>query len=108
MFWFVVVLSIDILLHLIWVWIRCIQRKLFSCFDFGAHPLFDLRKCSVVRHALFNQPACKQFQRIAFGSPMLFLFPGSIVGTLDVADMVSMKAIGVAEYERGPFALSSA
>src|SRR5205085_6631147 len=98
-FWLAAVLSIDILLHLAWLWIWRFERKLLSRLDFGSHPLLDLLKRPAVSHPLFNQPVCKQFQRIAFRLPALFLFSRAVVGALDVTDMVPHKAVRIAEHE---------
>src|SRR5436305_8193560 len=92
-----VVLSIDILIHLARVWKWCVERELLSRLDFGSHLLFDLLKRARISHALFSQPVGKQFQRIAFCLPVLFLFFRAVVGPLDVANVMPEEAIRVAE-----------
>src|SRR5581483_6415404 len=98
-------LGIDILLYLASIRVRCAERELLSCLDLSLHPLFDLIKCAPVGHSLLNQPVCEQFQRIAFSLPLFFFFSRTIIGTLDVADVVSHVAVGIAEYEGRSFAL---
>src|SRR5579859_6493879 len=66
----------------------------------------DLLKVGRLCQLLFNQPGGEQLQRIAPGLPLLFLFPGTIVGTLNIADVMAIETIGLAEDKSWLLALS--
>src|SRR6266487_8952 len=103
-----VILSIDIFIYLAWIWIRSVESKLFSRFDFGSHALLDLLKRLAIGHSLCGQPVYKQFQRVALCLPVLFLFFGAVVGSLDITDMMSHITVCIAKHEARSLATTSA
>ena len=85
------------MLYLTGVWKGRVERELLARLDFGTHFLLDLIKHSAIGQTLLGQPAHEQFERIAVRFPAFFLFSGTVVGPLNVADVMPEEAVGVAE-----------
>ena len=92
------------LVHLARVGIGRVDGKRHAGLDGGVDLALDLRQHAGIRQALRLQPAPQQRERIALGAPVRLFFLGAIVGAVDVADVVAVVAVGVADQEAGPFA----
>src|SRR5215469_656677 len=101
--WLDVVLSIDILIYLAWVREWRVERELNSCCDLGPYPVLELFEDLRIGQAPIDQPGTEQHERIALGPPVLLLFFGAVVRALDVAYMVAVETVGVADHESRSF-----
>src|SRR5487761_66077 len=92
----------DIFGHLTRVGIRRVERELHAGLDLRARAILDAPQCVVVSEALGQQPRPEHAQRIALvAPPELFLILRPVVGAVDIADVVPVVAVGVAEQECG-------
>src|SRR5438105_288411 len=90
----------DILGHLARFGERCGERELHTPLDLVAGLLVDRPQRLLVGEVLLEQPGRMQRDRVAFRAPQLFLVLGSVVPAVDVADVVAVVAVRVAEQER--------
>src|SRR6266540_760155 len=94
-----VALGVDVVVHLARVRIRRRQRELDAFVDlalgFRAYALERL-----LGDALLGQPRRMQRQRVALRLPFRLLVPRAVVRAVDVADVVSVEAVGVEDEER--------
>src|SRR5437899_3376285 len=91
----------DILGHLtrIGEWRR--ERKLDAALDLAPRLDVDRPQGVRVRQAVLAEPARMQDDRVALVPPKLLLFLRAVVLAVDVADVMAVIAVGVAEQERG-------
>src|SRR5713101_6648614 len=99
--WAATALGEDMLVDLALVRVRRGERELDARLDLllGLGP--DLRE-RLGHDALLPQPPSEQLDRIALRLPLRFLLFGAVVAAVDVADVVSVEAVGVQHQERGP------
>src|SRR5579871_6844048 len=72
---------------------RKLDRRLHLLFYLGVHAL----QVGGFGQALFPQPAGKQLERIALRLPALLFFLGAVVFAIDIADVMSVITICVAQ-----------
>src|SRR5712691_633562 len=99
--WAATALGEDMLVDLALVRERRGERELDARVDLLLRLGPDLRE-HLGRDALLLQPFGEQLDRIAPGLPLRFLRFGAVVAAVDVADVVTVKAVGVQHQERGP------
>src|SRR5262245_58599875 len=88
------------------VWIRRIDGKVRCLFDFQRDFIFDLIEHLTIRHLALLQPFSEQQHRIAFALPLFFFGLGAVIGTIDVAHMMAVKAVGSALQKSRTFTAS--
>src|SRR5208282_1239437 len=98
--------SIDILVHFIHRRIRRCHRKvdclLHLRFEFGLNSLERWK----IRELLIDEPRSQIRDRIAIRLPLLFFLLRPVILPIDIADMVSVVAIGITEEKAGTSAPS--
>src|SRR5712692_6351694 len=99
--WAATALGEDMLVDLVLVRVRRGERELDARLDLLLRLGPDLRE-RLGHDALLPQPPSEQLDRIALGLPLRFLLFGAVVAAVDVADVVSVEAVGVQHQERGP------
>src|SRR5215469_621248 len=82
--------------------------KLDCRFHVRSHLLLDLFEGHRVRDLLLDHPPGEVLERVAFGLPLLLLVLRAVVLPVDVAHVVSVVAICIADQKRRPFALARA
>src|SRR5690348_13730340 len=97
--WLSIVLGVDILINLAGIWERRVEREIHRRLDLGARfPRHPVKRIGVDNASLF-QPLAEQSDWVALGLPVLLLLLRAVVGALDIANVVAIVAIGVAEEE---------
>src|SRR5689334_10815579 len=91
--------SVDMVRHLARVRVGRVQRVLHRVVDLGLDALAKPLDLAVVAEA-----RREQHDRVALGSPPLLLVLRAVVGAVDVADVVAVVAVRVAEEEARPLA----
>src|SRR5690348_4604361 len=94
-----IVLGVDILIHLAGIWEGCVEREIHRRLDLGARLPRHLVERIGVGNALLRQPLAEQRDRVTLRLPVLLFLPGAIIRALDVANVVAIVAIGIAEQE---------
>src|ERR1700691_4405807 len=100
--------GIHILPYLIRSRIRGLQRKGDRRIDFRFRLRLDLVELRLRRVLLAEQPGAEHLDRIALGAPLGFLLLGAVIFAADVADMVAVIPVRVAQKERGTFSFAGA
>src|SRR5258708_18967956 len=106
--WLAVLLSIDILFHLVQLRIGRVQGKGLARLNFGLYSLLDPRKCPAIGQLLLKQPVRQELQGIAVCFPVFFFRAGTVVRALDIANVVSQITIGLTEYKGWSLTLARA
>src|SRR5262249_17517665 len=91
--------GINILIHLVWSWIRSSDGELNGLFHFRLYFGVDLIELSALGEVLGGHPIGQQFERIPLSLPHLFFLFRAVVLAADVADMMSQETIGLADQE---------
>src|SRR5437879_3481530 len=89
----------DILGHLARVGERRLQREREPRFDLDAHLVLDALQVVGRREALLLEPLAEECERIALAPPQLLLRLRPVVRTVDVADVMTVIPVRVAEEE---------
>src|SRR5579863_8425439 len=100
--------GIHVLVHFVDGRIRRGDRELYCLFHLGFK--FSLHPCEprCVGELLFDQPLAEIRDRIALGFPGLLFLLGAVIFAVDVAHMMSVIAIGIAEQKCGTLAAAGA
>src|ERR1700693_6370860 len=96
----------DIFGHLTRVGERRLEREGDPGLDLGARHVFDAFEVLVRRELVLLEPRAEQRERVALAPPHLLLLLGAVVRAVDVADMVAVVAIRVAEEKGRPAAVA--
>src|SRR5215467_10722170 len=99
--------GIYVLLRFFGFGIRCGNRKIHRGLHFCADIGFNASQRSRVGQLLSQQPVRKELDGIAPGLPFLFFVLGAIVLPVDVSDVMTGIAVGVAKKKGGPLSLTS-
>src|SRR6266567_199452 len=97
-----VVSGIDVLLHLIDIRVGSSDREFHGPLHFSFNLNVQAIECARIREFLLDQPIPHVEDGIPLGFPGLFFLLGAIVFAVDVSDMMTVVAIGIAKQERGP------
>ena len=87
------------LIYLTWMWERSVECELDSCCNFSTNPSLYLFEDLRIDPVLLDQPRAEELEWVALGHPLLFFFFRAIVRALNIAYVVTVVAIGVAENE---------
>src|SRR6266566_7467191 len=100
--------GIHVLVRLFRLGVRRSNRKLNCRLHIRSHVLADVFECHRVRHFLLAHPLRRVLDRVAFRLPLLLFLFRPVILAVDVAYMVPVIAIGVANQKRRPLALAPA
>src|SRR5919204_3114672 len=101
-------LGVDILIHLAGIREGRVQREREAGFDLAAYVVLDRLQPGGVGGAAFEEPRGQAGDGIPLVAPKLLLLPRAVVGAVDVADVVPVVAVRVAQEERRSVAASRA
>src|SRR6267142_4572997 len=93
-------LSVDIVGHAARVGERCVEREVKTRRDLFTGVRCDRVELVCCRELVLGQPATVQRERVAFTAPELFLVLRAVVRPIDIADVVAVVAVRVAQQER--------
>src|SRR5271156_549871 len=99
---------IHILGHFIDSRIRCCDRKINCFLHRGLKFSWNLIQCGSIGEFLVNQPFPKIRDRIPLSLPHLLFLLRAVIFAVDVADVMSVIAISIAEQEAGAVAAARA
>src|SRR5690242_8069671 len=102
----VAVSSIDILVDLVGIGERRVDRELHRRIHLGDEALLDRVERRAVGHTVLHQPLAVQGDRVALRDPLLLLRLRTVVGPGDVAHVMAVVAIGLELQERGAVTLA--
>src|SRR5215469_4569350 len=91
--------GINVLIHLVYARIRRVDRELDRFFHLGIHLCVNLVQCRTIREFFRGQPICESLHRIPFGLPHLLFFFRAVIITLDVANVMTVEPVCVADEE---------
>src|SRR5437588_1298862 len=94
-------LSVDIVGHAAGVGEGCVEREGNTLRDLLAGAGCDRLQRVGGREVLLREPAPVQRERVALTAPQLFLVLRPVVRPVDVADVVAVVTVGVAQEKRG-------
>src|SRR5579871_1029136 len=100
----VTLLSVDMLVHLAGFWIGGVQRKRDARRNLLLHLLLKLLKDPGISSLFGNQTISQQLDGVAVRAPFLLLFFRAVIRALNVANMVAVIAVGIAQQEGWAFA----
>src|SRR5215831_1033353 len=100
--------GINVLVSLLRPWIRCRDRKVDCFADFRLRFGLDAFQNLWRRQLLFGNPRRQQLQRVAPTLPLLLFLPGAVVFAVDIAYVMAMIAVGVAQQKYGSFSRTRA
>src|SRR5439155_8270322 len=92
--------GIDVLVHLVRSRIGSRDRELNCLLDFRFHFGLNLIEASAIGKILRHHPIAEQFDGVTLSLPHLLFLLGTIVLTIDVADVVSHEPIRIAQQKR--------
>src|SRR5712692_9491158 len=93
-------LGVDIVRHLARIREGRVEREPDALLDLGARLVLDRLQADVVGQPVLEQPAAQPRKGVALAPPEGLLVLRAVVRPIDVADVVAVVAIGVAEQER--------
>ncbi len=91
-----------------WVGIGRGERKLHADLDRGLDLSLNLVQHRLVSQPLPDEPVGEHLERVAMRRPFLFFGFRTVIGAVDVADVMTIVAIGLALDERRTFAAARA
>src|SRR5690606_8875690 len=86
--------GVDMQRHLAGIGERRSQGELHGGRGLLTYRSFDVGQCLFVHHAGCNESRPEQREGISFGTPLVLFALGAVVLTVDVADVVSVIAVG--------------
>src|SRR5262245_31558881 len=95
-----IVSGIDIVIHLVRSRVRGIRRELNSPIDLGLDFVSNGIQLSAIREFLFDEPITEQLDRIPLGLPQLLLLLRAVVLAVDIAHVMSVETISLADEKR--------
>src|SRR5580704_4044030 len=96
--------SVDILTHLVRAGIRRVEPEFHRACDLSLYLVIKFFECRAIGQALRLQPFAHDPNGVALCLPLLLFLLRTIIFAADIADMVSMVAIGVHQQQRGTIA----
>src|SRR5713226_8995521 len=102
------VLSVDIVRHFARVGERRVERGREAALDLAAHLVLDRLQTVRVRDAGLEEPRAEARDRVALVAPQLLLVLRPVVRAVDVADVMAVVAVRIAQQEGRPVAVTRA
>src|SRR5262245_18137626 len=92
--------GINVLVHLVWSWIRSGDRELHRFLYFGLYFRLVLVELAAIRELLSEHPVAEELDGIPLGFPRLFLLLRSVILAIHVADVVAEESVRIAHQKR--------
>src|SRR5262245_11322007 len=104
----VAVSGIDVLIHLVGSGVGSINGELHGVFHFRLYLRLNLAQARWIYEATLRQEFLHRHHRVPLGLPGQFFLLRAIVFACDVADVMAVEPVGIAEQDRGTFPFAGA